>query len=242
MKKTLVAIVAFMLLFPANAFGASSFTAASETVQSDNAVGKAWAEYVVRNAGAVTETEKIRAVYDWYTANLEYDYELAAYARSLPDNERSAHIPKQDYLSILFSVTDYVTGKTDTKPKSLCEGYVHGVAGSLRALDIPVMIEVGKVSRTVKKGTVYLDANGRKRISKGLGETPYRYYNGRWVKIYDLHARLLIWDGSKGRWISADPTFDSIEGGHAYFDMSDGKRAEHWTAIYISSERARPDN
>ncbi|MDR1245491.1 MAG: transglutaminase-like domain-containing protein [Clostridiales Family XIII bacterium] len=238
MKKTLAAIVAFMLLFPVQAFGASNFTAPSETVQSDNTVGKAWAEYIVRNAGAVTETEKIRAVYDWYTDNLEYDYDLATYARSLPDNERASNMPKQDYLTVLFSVTDYVTGKSETKPKSLCNGYVHGVAGSLRALGIPVMIEVGKVSRTVVKGTVYFDSNGRRRISKGMGETPYRYYNERWVKIYDLHARLLIWDGSKGRWISADPTFDSIEGGRAYFDMSAGKRAEHWTSLYISSERA----
>jgi transglutaminase-like putative cysteine protease len=240
-KKIFVVIIVFMLLFPAQTFGDSNFTAPSETVQSDDTVGKAWAEYIVQNAGAVTETEKIRAVYDWYTDNLEYDYDLAAYARSLPDNERASHMPKQDYLTVLFSVTDYVTGKSETKPKSLCNGYVHGVAGSLRALGIPVMIEVGKVSRTVTKGSEYFDSNGNSRISKGVGETPYRYFNGGWVKIYDLHARLLIWDESKGRWISADPTFDSIEGGRAYFDMSVGKLAEHWTSLYISSERAPVD-
>jgi transglutaminase-like putative cysteine protease len=236
-----LAIVACMLLFPICAFGLAdltAFTAASETVQSDNAVGKAWAEYIVRSAGAVTETEKIRAVYDWYVNNMEYDYDLAAYLSGLPAGERNAHMPKQDYLSVRASVADYVMGKSEAKPKSLCGGYVHGVAGGLRALGIPVMIEIGKVSQTAQRGAIYFDAYGRKRVSEGRGETPHRYYNGKWIAIYELHARLLIRDGSKGRWIAADPTFDSIEGRRAYFDMSAEKYAKQWTLLYISSERA----
>lgn len=238
-KKVLIVGIVFVWLFPAHAFGVSAFTSASGTVQSDDAFGRAWAEYIVRNAGAVTETEKIKAVYDWYTRNMEYDYDLAAYLRSLPAGERASKMPGQDYLSVPVSVTDYVVGKSETKPRRLCGGYVHGVAGSLRALGIPVMIEIGKIPQTARKGAAYFDANGRERISAGRGETPHRYYNGRWIKISDLHARLLILNESEGRWISADPTFDSIDGGCAYFDMSAEKSAEHdWTSLYISSERA----
>jgi hypothetical protein len=233
-----VAVVAVVPFFPARAFAARDFTAASETVQSDDEAGKAWAEHIAQSAGAVTETEKIRAVYDWYTGNMEYDHDLADRLRRLPADERASHMPGQDYLSVLASVTDYVTGKSKAKPKSLCGGYVHGVAGSLRSLGIPVKIEIGRIPRTAKKGETYFDASGRKRTSQGKGETLHQYYNGRWVEIRDLHARLSIRDGARERWISADPTFDSIEGGHAYFDMSAERAAKRWTPLYTSSERA----
>jgi hypothetical protein len=52
-----------------------------------------------------------------------------------------------------------------------------------------------------------------------------------------MHARLAIRAESAGRWIYADPTFDSIDGGASYFDMSEEDYAARWTLLYISSER-----
>ncbi|MDR2355913.1 MAG: transglutaminase-like domain-containing protein [Clostridiales Family XIII bacterium] len=215
----------------------SEYTKPSELVQSDDAIGKAWAEYIVETAGAETETEKIRAIYAWYTRNMEYDHDIVLRVRDLPAAEQMRRVPRYDYLSVLAAVADYAAGLREDKPKNLCGGYAYGVAGSLRALGIPVKIEMGRVSRTVKKGETYFDENGKQRVSKGKGETPYRYYNGRWIKLADAHARLSIWDETKGRWISADPAFDSVSGDDSYFDMSAAKYANRWTFLYVSSER-----
>jgi transglutaminase-like putative cysteine protease len=224
-------------LCPLFAFGASDFTAASEMVQSEDERGKAWAEYIAKSAGATTDTEKIRAIYAWYTNGMDYDKGAVAAVRDLPASEHALHIPRHDYLSVLASAAAYARGESKSKPQSLCGGYAHGIAGSLRALGIPVKIEIGKLTRMTKKGEAYFDENGVRRVSAGKGETPHRYYDGRWVKITDAHARLSIWAESYGRWISADPTFDSIAGGEAYFDMSAAKYGERWSFLYISSEK-----
>jgi hypothetical protein len=226
-----------MMLCPLTVLSASDFTAASEMVQSDDATGKAWAEYMVMSAGAKTDAEMIRAVYGVYTNNMEYDRDALVAVRDLPAGERATRIQRYDYLSVLTLVAEYLTGKSTSKPKSLCGGYTYGIAGSLRALGIPVKIEIGKIDRAARKGEIYFDANGKKRVSSGKGETPHRYLNGRWVKISDLHARLSIWVESLGRWMSADPTFDSISDGDSYFDMDAAKYAERWTMLYISKER-----
>jgi hypothetical protein len=206
-------------------------------VQSDDAACVAWAEYIVERAGAKTDAEKIRAVCLWYARNIEYDGALFAGARDLPANEYAADIPRHDHLSVLASVASYAAGCSKTKPAGLCGSYVYGAAGSLRALGIPVKIEIGAFDRTASKGERYYDARGTRRVSKGKGETPHRYFNGKWVKISDLHARLSIWVESEGRRLSADPTFDSVTGGDDYFDMSEAKYAERWTFLYVSSER-----
>lgn len=229
--------VSCVLAWPVCAFGATDYTAASEMVQSDDAIGRAWAEYIVEAAGADTDTEKIRAIYAWYTRNMEYDKDVLARVRDLPAAEQMRAVPRYDYLSVLSALADYAAGLRESKPKNLCGGYAYGIAGSLRALGIPVKIEMGRIARTAKKGEIYFDEDGNKRVSKGKGETPHRYYNGRWIKTEDAHTRLSIFDGTRGRWISADPTFDSISGGDAYFDMSAAKYAERWTFLYVSFER-----
>jgi hypothetical protein len=238
MKTLLVLALVSALLWPVCALGATDYTAASETVQSDDAIGRAWAQYIVEAAGAKTQTEKIRAICAWYADNMEYDKEFVLRVRDLSAVEQARRMPRYDYLSTLAAAADYAAGRSKTKPKVLCGNYAHGAAGSLRALGIPVKIEKGKVSRTVRKGEAYLDANGDRRVSRGGGETPYRYFAGRWIKITDMHVRLSVWDETAGRWISADPAFISISGDEASFDMSAEKYAERWTFLYISSERA----
>jgi hypothetical protein len=233
----LVCALVCAMLWPLAVLGASDFTTASEMVQSDDETGKAWAEYIVRNAGAKTDEEKIRAVYDMYTNNMEYDRDALVAVRDLPASEHALRIPRYDYLSVLTSVAEYTTGKSKSKPKSLCGGYTYGIAGSLRALGIPVKIEIGKLDRAARKGESYFDADGKKRISAGKGEAFHRYLNGRWVRISDIHARLSIWVESLGRWLSADPTFDSVAGGGSYFDMDAAKYAERWILLYVSQER-----
>jgi hypothetical protein len=238
-----------VILCPVRALDASDFTAPSEMVQSDNARGKEWAEYIVQEAGAKTDMQKIRAVYAWYVENLEYyrdvlsekvydeDAQSFVSIRDLPRTEHALYIPRYDYLTVLASVAEYAMGRSKIKPKNLCGGFAFGIAGSLRALGIPVQIQIGHVERAARKGEVYFDADGARKVSAGNGETPYRYWNGKWIKIKDLHARLAIRAESSGRWIYADPTFDSIDAGTSYFDMSEEDRAKRWTLLYLSSER-----
>jgi transglutaminase-like putative cysteine protease len=245
-KKTRVPVRALILavLCPLLAFGASdlsAYTKPSELVQSDDAASRAWAAYIIESAGAKTETEKIRAICAWYAENMTYDRESFLRVRELPAGERVSALPRYDHLSVLTAVSEYATGERKDKPASLCGGFVYGAAGSLRALGIPVRVEIGKIARTVGKGESYYDASGVRRFSANGGETPHTRLNGRWVKIADLHARLRVWDAARGLWIHADPAFAAASNDPAlYLDMSEETHAERWTFIYTASERTPP--
>jgi hypothetical protein len=232
-----VIVLVFATFCPARAAGTMDFAAASEMIQSDDAAGRAWAAYIARAVGAETDAEKIRAVCAWYAENMAYDYETVARMRRLPQNEHALYVPRYDYLSVLASVAAYVAGESDKKPKSLCGGYTHGVAGSLRALGVPVQIRIGALERTVQKGERYFDGNGVKRVSAEGGETPYGEVNGRWAKLTDLHARIAAFATDEGRWILVDPTFLSLVGEEFYFDMNETDYNRWWKELYVSAER-----
>jgi transglutaminase-like putative cysteine protease len=219
---------------------ATEFTAPSELIQSDNETAVLWAAHITESAGAETETEKIRAICAWYAKHLSYDSEAFLRARELPAGDRAANIPRHDHLSVLAAAAEHAAGLTEDKPASLCGGYVYGAAGSLRALGIPVRIEIGKVERVVQKGERYCDATGALRRSDKGGETSYtRLADGRFVPIADLHARLRVWDEARGLWMHADPAFASASGDtEKYLDMSETDYAERWTFLYTASERA----
>jgi hypothetical protein len=234
------AALAFAALWPVCVRGVSDFAefaAPSEMIQSDDAAGRLWAEHIVREAGAKTEYEKIRAICAWYAENIEYDRDSFLRVRDLPAETRASALARYDYLSVLASVADYATAKSEEKPRYLCGGYAYGAAGSLRALGIPVRVEIGKMERTTQKGEIHRDAAGAQRRSAKGGDTPYRYFAGRWVKVTDPHVRLLIWDASGERWLRADPTFDSIDKKKSYFDMNETLYNERWKTLYVSAER-----
>jgi hypothetical protein len=232
-----LALAALWPLCVRSASDFAEFTAPSEMIQSDDAVGKLWAEYIVQSAAAKTEYEKIRAICAWYAENIEYDRGFFLRVRDLPAKEHASAIARYDYLSVLASVADYVTAESKEKPKHLCGGYTYGAAGSLRALGIPVRIEIGEMDRITQKGELYRDAAGVQRRSAKGGDTPYRYFSGRWVKMTDLHTRLRIWDASGNRWIHADPTLDAIDKKKSHFDMDEALYNERWTMRYIGTER-----
>ncbi|MCR2807257.1 transglutaminase-like domain-containing protein [Paenibacillus soyae] len=72
--------------------------------------------------GKKTDEEKVKAVYDFITSNISYDYSLAA-------NVSSDYLPSID--------------KTLTSKKDICYGYSALFAAMLRSLDIPTKLVMG---------------------------------------------------------------------------------------------------
>lgn len=132
-------------------------------------------------ASAATDYEKAKAIYDWVTANIFYDYGMAA----------GTHTRYTSAMDTYFS------------KHSVCEGYANLTAAFCHAVGLPCRVITGYAAGADSEGTVnavwevyeaYLEDGDLESFQNAIA----RYTNHAWNEVY-----------VDGRWIILDTTWGS---------------------------------
>lgn len=192
----------------------SSWKNGSEMIESDDAQMKQWAEYWIKAAGAKTEDEKARALYDAVVKYMQYDTSAvekwvnyngqSVQVKNIPNADLGYFVTQKSALTCLKEISSYINNG-GSKPKGLCGDFARLYAGLLRSVGIPAYVEIG----VTVSGNTYIH-----------------------------HARTVLIEVSTMRAYTSDTCYGASSGNASkYYKMTSTTYKDNYTRTNIYAER-----